>query len=755
MKNLFFAISYLLLLCVVPQVFAAQRDFFDANGVYVVENPVVTETTQTFEEMGLGQPFSLRGNLAAAKIGFGSRIDEIVTAARIDVTYNYSPALSPLISHVRVLINKQIAGYFPVDPAKAGIPIQQTMHFDPRFLGKYNEIVFELLSYRELRCGTKAMQSMWFDISNQSTLTLTTQSIAFKNDLSIFPKPFVDVNDLSHVEVPFIFPENATNETLEAAGILASHFGQLAKWREFTFPGLINQLSAKHAVVFATNDKRPDFIRDLPPVDAPVLQLITHPNNAFVKLLLVLGRDKADLRKAAEGLATGYPVLGGTFAQVTDIRELLPRQPYDAPHWIPTNREVKLGELVPEPTQLQSKGRTPSPIIVNFEISPDLFTWRTRGIPLNIKHRYSPPNEGDDSQLSIKVNDLFVKGLPLDESGMGEGSEKDRIRVKFVDDLLFGIENEVLMPGFRLGAKNTIEFDYEFTKPEGGDCQELTPNYMYGEIDADSTIDLTGFHHYIALPDLKAFSNVGFPYTRLADLADTAIIMNNNATASEVQTYLNIMGLFGASTGLAGTKLEVHTQTPFQGIENKDLLVIGYLEAEKIKSFEEKKQTHTLVTEIKKAMTLPIRGDTEFTTNTQPEQLRVDRVKSKEVEFNNHGEVGALVGFESPWGENKSVVAVIASDSSAFEKITMALIKKSQKIFGTVALFRGDEVINFQVGDTYYLGHLPIHTLIWFELSDNPVLLGFLTFLMIALMIVVIWRLLKYIAWRRLNKHYE
>ncbi len=755
MKNLFFTISYLLLLCVVPDIFAAQRDFFDANSVYLADNPVVTETTQTFEEMGLSQPMSLRGNLAAAKIGFGSRLDEIVTAARIDVTYNYSPALSPLISHVRVLINKQIAGYFPVDPEKAGTPVQHTLQFDPRFLGKYNEIGFELVTYRELQCGTKAMQSMWFDISNLSTLTLTVQSMAFKNDLSIFPKPFVDMNDLSKVEVPFIFPENATDETLEAAGIFASHFGELANWRGFNFPALINELPAKHAIVFATNDKRPDFLRNLPPVDAPTLQLITHPNNAFVKLLLVLGRDKADLRKAAEGLSTGFPVLGGTFAQVTDIRELLPRQPYDAPHWIPTNREVKLGELVSDPTQLQSKGRTPNPIIVNFEISPDLFTWRTRGIPLNIKHRYSPPNKGDDSQLSIKVNDLFVKGLPLDDSGMGEGSEKDRIRVKFIDDLLFGVENEVLMPGFRLGANNKIEFDYEFTKPEGGDCKELTPNYMYGEIDADSTIDLTGFSHYIAMPDLKAFSNVGFPYTRLADLADTAIIMNSNATKSEVETYLNIMGLFGSSTGLAGTKFTVHTQTPFEGIENKNLLVIGYLEAEKIKTIEGKNQFHTLVTEIQKAMTVPMRGDTEFTSMSQPNQLRVDRVISKEVEFNNHGEVGALVGFESPWGENKSVVAIIASDASAFKKITTTLIKKSQKIFGSVALFRGDEVVNFQVGDTYYVGHLPIHTLIWFELSDNPVLLGFLTFLMIALMIVVIWRLLKYIAWRRLHKNYE
>lgn len=750
-KVSYLALFFSVLFFFTEQSLSAQRDFFEENVTYKLDSPPIRDEALTFERLGLSSSIKLQGNLAHSTLGFGSRLDELVTAAKIDVTYTYSPALAHEISQVRVLLNNQITGYLPVELNKAGVPIKYTLNFDPRFLSNYNEISFELIAFREMRCATKAQASMWLDISNQSQLVLRVQPLPLKNDFSFFPKPFLDVNDFLSVEVPFIFPENAQEETLEAAGIAASYFGSLAKWRGITFPIHVNRLPRKHGIVFATNDKRPDFIKDLPRVNAPTIQLITHPTNAFVKLLLVLGRDKQDLRKAMEGLANGSQVLAGPFAEITEIKEISPREPYDAPNWIPTNREVKLGELVDSPTQLQTQGRTPRQILVNFNISPDLFIWRSRGIPLNVKYRYSPPNIEDDSELSILVNDLFVKGFPLTEKGINEGSDHDKLRIPFVDNLIFGVANEVLVPGFRLGGKNKIQFEYAFTKPDSGDCRDLTANYMYGEIDADSTLDLTGFPHYLAMPDLKAFANVGFPFTRLADLADTAIIMDKNASVNEVEAYLDLLGSFGASTGLTATKFSVFDSTPFEGIENKDILVIGLMVTDIMQEADQNKLFNAMVSKVKKSINKPIR-QTEYITLFQPAQIKLGREVFKQVEFKNEGEVGALIGFESPWQKNKSVVAVLASKPSAFKKITSALIKKANNISGTVSLFRGDEITNFQVGETYYVGHLSVIKLIWFELSDSPVLLGFLTFLMIALLIVVLWRTLKYVVYLRLHR---
>ncbi len=69
-------------------------------------------------------------------------------------------------------------------------------------------------------------------------------------------------------------------------------------WAEL--PGAHNQLPDCNAIVFATNDKRPDFLRDHPVVKAPVIEMINHPQNPYVKLLVVFGRDDKDLLQAAK-----------------------------------------------------------------------------------------------------------------------------------------------------------------------------------------------------------------------------------------------------------------------------------------------------------------------------------------------------------------------------------------------------------------------------------------------------------------------
>ncbi len=45
--------------------------------------------------------------------------------------------------------------------------------------------------------------------------------------------------------------------------------------------------------------------RDHPAVKAPVIEMINHPQNPYVKLLVVFGRDDKDLLQAAKGIAQG------------------------------------------------------------------------------------------------------------------------------------------------------------------------------------------------------------------------------------------------------------------------------------------------------------------------------------------------------------------------------------------------------------------------------------------------------------------
>ncbi|MFU2221159.1 cellulose biosynthesis cyclic di-GMP-binding regulatory protein BcsB, partial [Proteus mirabilis] len=81
----------------------------------------------------------------------------------------------------------------------------------------------------------------------------------------------------------------------------------------------------------------PDFLRDHPAVKAPVIEMINHPQNPYVKLLVVFGRDDKDLLQAAKGIAQGNILFRGESVVVNEVKPLLPRKPYDAPNWVRTD----------------------------------------------------------------------------------------------------------------------------------------------------------------------------------------------------------------------------------------------------------------------------------------------------------------------------------------------------------------------------------------------------------------------------------
>lgn len=74
-------------------------------------------------------------------------------------------------------------------------------------------------------------------------------------------------------------------------------------------------------------------------------------------------------------------------------------------------------------------------------------------------------------------------------------------------------------------------------------------------LDPQSTIDLTGFDHYIAMPNLAAFANTGFPFTKYADLAQTAIVLPISPTVADgCANLLGRRGPHGRFYGLCGTR---------------------------------------------------------------------------------------------------------------------------------------------------------------------------------------------------------
>jgi hypothetical protein len=73
-----------------------------------------------------------------------------------------------------------------------------------------------------------------------------------------------------------------------------------------------------------------------------------------------------------------------------------------------------------------------------------------------------------------------------------------------------------------------------------------------GAIDPDSSIDFSGYPHYAELPQLSHFASLGFPFTRHADLSQTAVVMPEQPGREDIETLLTLLGRMGESTGYPG-----------------------------------------------------------------------------------------------------------------------------------------------------------------------------------------------------------
>lgn len=269
--------------------------------------------------------FALRGTNPEGVIEFGVRSDEVVTNAMLNLEFTPSPSLIPVESQVKVFLNDELMGVTAITKEQLGKPTRFQLPIDPLYITDFNRLRLVFVGHYQNICENPASNTLWLDISKSSSLDLRYQSLSVKNDLSHFPEPFFDARDNRPLTLPVVFAAAPDVAQQRAASIFASWLGDKAQWRGQNFPVLYNQLPTQHAVVFATNAQRPDFLKDYPPVKAPTVEIISHPDNPYVKLLLILGRDDNDLIMAAQGIAQGNILFRGQNVTVDKVEQLVPR----------------------------------------------------------------------------------------------------------------------------------------------------------------------------------------------------------------------------------------------------------------------------------------------------------------------------------------------------------------------------------------------------------------------------------------------
>lgn len=691
----------------------------------------------------------LRGVNPNGSIEFGMRSDEVVSKAMLNLEYTPSPSLLPIQSQLKVYLNDELMGVLPVTKEQLGKKTLAQMPINPLFITDFNRVRLEFVGHYRDVCENPASSTLWLDVGRSSVLDLTYQTLPVKNDLSHFPVPFFDPRDNRQVTLPVVFADSPDLMQQQAASIVSSWFGSRAGWRGQHFPVMYNTLPDRNAIVFATNDKRPDFLRDHPPVKAPVIEMISHPDNPYVKLLVVFGRDDNDLLQAAKGIAQGNILFRGDSVVVDEVKPLLARKPYDAPNWVRTDRAVTFGELKTYKEQLQSTGLEPAAISLSLNLPPDLYLLRSNGIDMNLNYRYTTPPSKDSSRMDISLNDQFLQAFSLNST---QESNRLLLRLPVLQGLIDG-KTDVSIPALKLGAMNQLRFDFQYMNPMPGgsvdNCVTFQPVQNHVVIGDDSTIDFSKYYHFIAMPDLRAFANAGFPFSRMADLSETIAVMPKNPNEAQMETLLDVTGTIGAQTGFPSINLNITDDSrQIQG-KDADIMVIGTIPD----ALKDDKRIDLLVQATQSWVNTPMR-QTTF-PSIMPDEA--DRAPDAKSTITSAGAMAAVVGFQSPFNDQRSVVALLADSPRGYELLTEAMNDSGKRaaMFGSVSVIRESGVNSLRVGDIYYVGHLPWFERLWYALSNHPVLLAVLAAVSVVLLAWVLWRLLRIISRRRLDPDNE
>lgn len=684
-----------------PQVGQVMPGVQGADAPVVAQNGPSRDVKLTFAQIA-PPPGSmvLRGINPNGSIEFGMRSDEVVTKAMLNLEYTPSPSLLPVQSQLKVYLNDELMGVLPVTKEQLGKKTLAQMPINPLFITDFNRVRLEFVGHYQDVCENPASTTLWLDVGRSSGLDLTYQTLNVKNDLSHFPV-------------------------------------------------LYNQLPDRNAIVFATNDKRPDFLRDHPAVKAPVIEMINHPQNPYVKLLVVFGRDDKDLLQAAKGIAQGNILFRGESVVVNEVKPLLPRKPYDAPNWVRTDRPVTFGELKTYEEQLQSSGLEPAAINVSLNLPPDLYLMRSTGIDMDINYRYTMPPVKDSSRMDISLNNQFLQSFNLSSK---QEANRLLLRIPVLQGLLDG-KTDVSIPALKLGATNQLRFDFEYMNPMPGgsvdNCITFQPVQNHVVFGDDSTIDFSKYYHFIPMPDLRAFANAGFPFSRMADLSQTITVMPKTPNEAQMETLLNTVGFIGAQTGFPAINLTVTDDgSTIQG-KDADIMIVGGI-PDKLK---DDKQIDLLVQATESWVKTPMR-QTPFPGIVPDES---DRAAETQSTLTSSGAMAAVIGFQSPYNDQRSVIALLADSPRGYEMLNDAVNDSGKRatMFGSVAVIRESGINSLRVGDVYYVGHLPWFERLWYALANHPILLAVLAAISVILLAWVLWRLLRIISRRRLNPDNE
>ena len=691
--------------------------------------PGTFDKTLSLSDLGVSGTIMLRGVDAHRTIHFALPQTQTVRAASLNLRYHFSPGLIPTVSHLNISLNGTLIATLPVAPPpvvsaqRVELPLdddassasvvrtenssllEANLTLPAERFARSNQLTIEFVGHYKADCEDPNNSTLWSHVDADSTLYLTGTLQPLSDDLQQLPAPFYDPSTDLRPTVPIVFLSQPSPKALEAAGVVASWFGILAESRPIRFPVTLGTIPSGNAIILSENTAALPASLHVATNSNPTIAIRTNPSDPYGKVLILTGDNPDDLLTAARALALQRDILQGGQVGIKSLQMPANRQPDDAPHWLNTEKINRLGDLV-QPSGLQTAGDNSTPLNVYMHLPPDLYYGTQQNLALHLIYRYNGIPLGENSTLQTYINGAFISAASLPHTTNSAAQLESIIPVPVADMRPFS---------------NSLMMKFAWLLASKGKCQDATPTTLQGAILKDSWLDLRNIPHWAVLPNLEIFANAGYPFTRKADLADTAVVLPDTSAPEEIELYLTLMGHFGAQTGYPVINVTVTNADGMKTDSARDYLVIGTVDDQAALS-----RLNPSLPVMIDGSGLHIQDTQGFFAAWQHAWWKVrssDRIQSGQLETAGGLPDALIEGMEWPGGSNRSVVLITLRDHAVIPNFLSAFLRAAQSsdISQSVSVLHGSHFISYRIGnDVYKVGSLSLWIHLNMFFSDYP-----------------------------------
>jgi cellulose synthase (UDP-forming) len=679
------------------------------------ETPATFDHVFTLADLGVPNTIVLRGVDAFDTVRFSLPQNQIVKTATMRLRYHFSPGLIPSLSHLKVGLNGTLFAILPVamDPAPIAQPepgqtsngashtennalLEATLTLPAEMLTPNNELTFEFVGHYTMKCEDPSHSTLWSHVDSTSTIEFAGSLVALHDDLKLLPAPFYDSMVDLHPVVPIVFLTQPSPRALQAAGIVASWFGILADSRSVRFPVSVGVIPPGNAIVISESSATLPASLQMNTASGPTVAMRANPSDPYSKVLVLTGGSADDVLTAAMALTLQRDLLEGATVRVPSIKMPESRQPDDAPRWLSAEKITGIRDIA-QPGSFETDGG--GPIAIYMRLPPDLYFGAQRNLGFHLGYRYNGIPISSESTLQVSLNDSYVSSTPLPHTDKASADLETIVPLPVSDIRPFS---------------NSMLMRFIFLQPKKGECQDAAPNNLKGSVLKDSYLDIQGVPHWTTLPNLEIFANAGYPFTRRADLSDTAVVLPDTPGPEEIEMYLTLMGHFGAQTGYPVLNVSVTNAAGMKSDRQKDYLVLGTVDDQ------------SAIGRLNPSLPVGVDGsglhiqDTQgFFAQLQHAWWKVrssDRVQSGQLETAGGLPDALIEGIEWPSGSNRSVVVIVLRDKDVVPSFLSVFLKTSQSsdVSQSVSVLHGTRFASYRIGnDAYNVGSLSL----WIRLN--------------------------------------